>query len=569
MSEVNLWFARNGKNEIITIDKVKQGMKDEYSCPICGSEVIPKAIKNDAAMSSHFAHRDKEKCTNEHLIHWWSKNKLFEKGSRIKFFDQEVFDYTCEGVFIEKEYQTSFGIYKPDITVVTDTNEKVFIEIAYRNKKKIEDYHDMWLELGCTVIEIRVDGFSYNKDNYKALFVKGEYRRVNNNEYDYVDIVGSYKEKTYKSKISSKEQANLKLLDWFWHDVVNYKTNNIPIDEIIIELDNIEDKDLKETIIKVLNQPKCNTLVNDILEYRMKNLNKWLREKNSFLFISFMIKRKRIYVCSSTKNFLKTFKFCNNEQDIKNFILDIERVLLKFSCVREFDEYRKKEKENLVLKINKIDYPDWKSTLSYIFVEIERLNGIIGSTIYVSDESQKLVCLIEKQSELYKVQRKLTHEINNLFIPYNISIKIDSECKGLILEVLMKEENGQSDDKIWTYRLKENTIENIKNFYTMLEMNESLKRIVRLFNERYSKIANSTIIVKKCILNKNKTIKYAVGREMYFQITEEGVLSVKFNGDELKANNLEKIEKIISDYLRYKKYNTKFNLNDYKVRESM
>lgn len=486
-NEVNLWFARNSKNEIITIDKIDKGVKDEYSCPICGSDVIPKAIKDGAVMSSHFAHRDKEKCTNEHLIHWWSKNKLLEKGSRIKFFDEEVFDYTCKEVFIEQEQKTSFGVYKPDITIITDTNEKVFIEVAYRNRKKIEDYHDMWLELGCTVIEVRVDGFSYNKDNYKALFAKGEYRKVNHSESDYVDVVGCYKEKIYKNKIGNKELGQLKLLDWFWKDVVNYKTNSITIDEIAMELDSVEDKDLKEIIVRVLNQPKCNALVNDILEYRMKNLDRWIKERNSFLFITFIIKRKRIYVCSITKSFLKTFKFCDKEQDIKDFILDIERVLLKFPCVKKFAEYRREENENLVLKINKIEYPDWRCTLSYIFVEIEISSGITCSVIYLSDKPQKLVCLIEKETELY--------------------------------------------------------------------------RIVKSFNERYSKITNGmTTIVK----DENTVIKYVVDGKVYFEMIDEEKLNVRFNKNELKLNNLEMIDKIISDYLRHKKYNVKFDLNDYK-----
>ena len=46
---VNLWFAKNINNNIVTIDdiEVKDNSKNKYYCPLCGSKVIPKNMRNN------------------------------------------------------------------------------------------------------------------------------------------------------------------------------------------------------------------------------------------------------------------------------------------------------------------------------------------------------------------------------------------------------------------------------------------------------------------------------------------------------------------------------------------
>ena len=56
---VTLWYAKDEKNNIITIDKAEQNKK--YYCPICESEVIPRL---GDLITHHYAHIDKSKCTN-------------------------------------------------------------------------------------------------------------------------------------------------------------------------------------------------------------------------------------------------------------------------------------------------------------------------------------------------------------------------------------------------------------------------------------------------------------------------------------------------------------------------
>jgi len=57
-SNINLWFAKNTNNDIVTINEIEvKNNKEKYYCPLCGSEVIPKAT-NSKLITAHFAHID-------------------------------------------------------------------------------------------------------------------------------------------------------------------------------------------------------------------------------------------------------------------------------------------------------------------------------------------------------------------------------------------------------------------------------------------------------------------------------------------------------------------------------
>ena len=48
---VKLWFARDDDKNIVLINKANSD--DNYSCPICGDKVIPKALESDL-VTKHF-----------------------------------------------------------------------------------------------------------------------------------------------------------------------------------------------------------------------------------------------------------------------------------------------------------------------------------------------------------------------------------------------------------------------------------------------------------------------------------------------------------------------------------
>src|SRR5574344_253081 len=183
---INLWFAKNANYEIVTIDKINEENKhDKYYCPICGSEVIPKAIKEYSLMTPHFAHIDRSKCDGESMIHFWIKNKLIKQGDKFNIkLDSTVQKYVCKNIIIEQEYKTEFGTYKPDITIIKETNETIYFEVANTNKKKIEEYLDMWIELGNTVVEVDTKDLmnGNNVKEFKSLFYKGKCFNVDSQE---------------------------------------------------------------------------------------------------------------------------------------------------------------------------------------------------------------------------------------------------------------------------------------------------------------------------------------------------------------------------------------------------
>lgn len=152
-NNVNLWFAKNKNNKTILINEINNTNKhDGYTCPICNSEVI---ARTGTEMSWHFAHRDGSKCSSETMIHWWVKNELLKKDEDFKIdIEGDIKSYKCKQLYIEKEFKTSYDVYKPDLTIETYNNEFIFFEIANTNRKKIKDYIDMWEELGNIVVEL-------------------------------------------------------------------------------------------------------------------------------------------------------------------------------------------------------------------------------------------------------------------------------------------------------------------------------------------------------------------------------------------------------------------------------
>ena len=150
---INLWFAKDDNDITVLAKDITKDIKhNNYKCPICGSSVIPRTGE---IKTWHFAHRDASKCSTESFIHFWVKHELLKIGDTFKVkINNEVKEYICKELLIEQKYETSYGTYKPDLTIITDNDETLYIEVAQTNKKKIKDFIKMWNELNNTVIEI-------------------------------------------------------------------------------------------------------------------------------------------------------------------------------------------------------------------------------------------------------------------------------------------------------------------------------------------------------------------------------------------------------------------------------
>ena len=276
-SNVNLWFAKDKYDNIITINEIEisENNKDEYYCPLCGSIVIPKATKSKL-ITAHFAHVDASKCNIESIYHWWFKNKFLESGDKFKVVSDKEIEYVCREVLVEQSYTVGDKLYRPDVTIKTECGNIIYFEMKFSNEKKLKDYIDIWLELKNIVVEVDIKSL-LSKDKlptFKALFYDGKCFNVKKRSDDgkYHDAIGRHKEDILSKvdKINDKLKERLKKLDWFWNDVLNYKKGEKDIEYMVDLIDSIDDED-KDVIFNILKKPKCVELYSNYNSYQ-KNI---------------------------------------------------------------------------------------------------------------------------------------------------------------------------------------------------------------------------------------------------------------------------------------------------------
>lgn len=291
-NDVQLWFAKDKNNKITTINEVdKENKHDTYVCPLCGSAVIPRQGKE---MAWHFAHRDKSKCSSESMYHWWFKNKFLEKGDKFIINADDKKEYIVESIEVEKEINIEGKIYKPDVTVITTTGAMIYFEMNYSNKKKIEDYSDIWIALQNTVLEIDVKTLMNQSINiikeFKALWYDGKFLNIKSSDKEYYNTIGKYKEQIIKNDKYDVYKEDISKLDWFWRDIQEYKLGNKNIEYISDLIQSIEKEESKNIIVNMLRKSKCNYIIQDYLNYEKiiikKIVEKYINKFNKDLKIN-------------------------------------------------------------------------------------------------------------------------------------------------------------------------------------------------------------------------------------------------------------------------------------------
>lgn len=281
LNGVSLWFAKKENGELITIDKINNEYKGKYLCPLCGSEVIPKALSSKC-VTPHFAHIDKEKCSGEGVIHWWVKNELIKENDVIEIITDVNNQVLCKNIYFEKTYETPNGTYKPDITIETYNKELIFIEVNFTNKKKIEEYLPKWSYLGNTVIEFNVKNI-YDEENnkikikntFKALYFKGKIFSIDKNSNEY---------KKYFNGIQSKLNAeDIKSIEWFIDDIYKYNTGiTDDFESIVTSFNEIAKDESKNDILEDLyKNSQCQKTIKNIVNYKdeyMRNIKEYFSE---------------------------------------------------------------------------------------------------------------------------------------------------------------------------------------------------------------------------------------------------------------------------------------------------
>jgi len=272
MQTVNLWYARNENDEIVLISDANRDEK--YKCPICGNEVIPKAIMEYNLVSAHFAHIDKSKCSGESYIHFWFKNKLIQPGDVFSVKEDYVAQYTCQEIFIETPVETRYGVYIPDLTVLTTCGQTIYFEMNYKNKKNVDDYILMWNDLERTVVEVGVKTLLKNINDtpvYDAIYYFG--KKYKTRAFKTRD---PYKEIAFSGKSFKSEETieKIRKIDWFLRDIELYSKGQKPFEEImeIVALLNVPDRKLFQDVISRCDYSDINKRYWEYSEYLRKKL---------------------------------------------------------------------------------------------------------------------------------------------------------------------------------------------------------------------------------------------------------------------------------------------------------
>lgn len=566
--DVQLFWANDENNEVAIIYDLKQEDRNKkYKCPVCGSEVKPVAIEyktkdgNTAQVSPHFSHYDITKCNSETAIHWWFKNKILINGDKFIVEADNIVEYKCKDIQIEKVYETSFGYYKPDIVIITECGQTIFFEMNYTNKKNVEDYIDKWIELGNVVVEVDLKDLtesSFYKTIYKfkPLYYKGKCFNQNSGDL-YYNTIGKMKEKLITQfNYSDIIKERLQKLNWFWTEVINYHQYKTNIEDIVLYIDNcvIEEQ---EIILKILKSKRCVNLYSEFIEYKVNLLyeygNKYLMEykcgqyseyykifkdnfrnmSNNIKFNALSIKclkytqkqflNKNISVISLTKELLKEYI----EQMIDLYINEPAY----YSQVMDICEFLKNTIDNHNLNLHIHNYNSTRS--------------LQGLQIYNSDMKIKLDFLFF-HNEIYLNNKYVSKiNINNKLDVYSIVESKISEYINIDIYKKFLEEEKNKRLKIISYNR-----EKLNIFYNkLINIFDNNKDIIIEYNLNY-KIGNLKNLLYFKDINNKEFIIYFDNLHLY----DENKYNLDNNRNVLRTINNEEENKNLNyielcDYL--------------------
>ena len=482
LGDVSLWFAKDMNGRIITIDKANKNNK--YICPICGSEVIPKALDSDK-VTEHFAHIDRSECGGETIVHWWTKNNLLKAGDVFSVFTTEEKQYLCKDIKVEQVYDTPFGKYIPDATIECYNGEIIFLEVNVTNKKNVAEYYDRWKHLGKQVIEFNINNV-YDMDNleirisnrFKAIYYEGYKPYVRDKKY--VDFKEDILEKVVIKKEYKEEQLND--IEWFIDDLYEYKVNKeeYKLDAIINEISYIKDTYTYEHTILVedIMKKKCNSVVKDIVTRKDNLFYKTIKEYMDSLGFEYEIKAEKFedtrYVYDRLNGYvyyyiIVFFKFpyemWREIDGICGYGKYLTRRMRKEVAEKEYS--LKLQSCDDLKSINKLINVNELNEIKRIIANYIEINDNIKNNIHpISDEYPRnlktyLIDLIKQEgwTQSVEIKDKMAEKFANTILNYEFNtLKINNiEYVDLNKEVKLtnkiKDEMRKQINKIYGYSL--------------------------------------------------------------------------------------------------------------------
>lgn len=473
MNNVKLWFAKDGNDNIITINEINQNDKDNtYRCPMCASKLIPKALESKR-ITAHFAHVDVSKC-GESMIHWWFKNKFLEKGDNFKVKSDREKEYVCKDVLIEKECATGGVEYRPDVTILTECGETIYFEMAFSNKKSVKDYLDIWLELKNIVVEVDIKDLMNNSESptFNALFYNGKCFNTKRND-TYYNTIGKYKEEKLNGKIDGELKERIRKLDWFWDDLLRYKNGEVDIDHMTVLIDSVS-KEESRVLEKVLSKPFCNNIKSDYLNHKLnkkyQHITKYVKDVYGENYTRYITKHvehiKQPFVGSWYESKIKV-------EDLKN-----ERfIVYDFSYTDRVDD--------VINCINEI-------IPANIEIEAYNINAeTLQQAIHYSHIKNNIVNSLKKRKEDYNHEIKVSRYRKNLTDSFMVSFEF--KYKQLKIPKCSFKKKVDINENIDEYIIKFENL--IKNYFETLKPLENTYEIEVVSKEIARKYIDFNITV--------------------------------------------------------------------------
>lgn len=596
---VSLWFGKDEENNIVTISEVDKSNNKQYYCPICGSEII---ARQGEINSWCFAHIDKSLCTMESMVHFWFKNKLIVEGTKFIINSDKAREYVCKDILVEETYDVGDKKYRPDITVITESGETIYFEIKYSNKKKLEDYINIWNSLGNIVVE--VDSKSMMASNNKtlptfdALYYNGKCYHINDLEDDiYYNTIGKRKH-ILRNYLTESSRNELGKLDWLWKEIKKYKTGDVNIEDISLLIRQIDEKDGRDVVISILRKSFCNNIVKDYVEFYKLKINKSLEPIDfncNGALIHYSIKvphfiYDRVYNTGFTiefytsKNILIGYTIIS---DINNIKIDRDDIINRFDLgLIIFDDAKSYvntqfDFSKLVNNLDSYTYP--RLVYSYSeYYDSHRLNINDFPNKYNGDHI-KLGEYETKEEIIDHVMSKINIndmftkeevvEINNLSVKlkgkfsnntYDVKVCLYSGCRiSVSIGDLKNNKYGTTYYGILDLQKKEicnlddvykSSCEQINNTTNELNYKNDVNNIVDMLNEKYEKVRGHWRFSKN---NKTSTFIRIENDVEYGEIGDECLTSYADGKITLKELEI-KILLLSSNYVRnyiYRKMN--------------
>ena len=230
----------------------------DYFCPCCRNSVKPRANKKDKdyQVQAHFYHVNGS-CDEESRVHWLYKNWLFKSGS--KFYIENTL-YEVDTIEIEKTHKTSFGNYRPDMTIHTKCGKTILFEVNFSSSKTENTYMEKWCELNYDVVEVNIrklmnEDYDNKIPRFTLVYSDGEcYKKSYASRDDYSEIAKIKNEWKRQDKINYK--IMWERLDWFWLTLQNYKHEKESFENVLESFKCIDIKD-KEICFDIIKKQSC------------------------------------------------------------------------------------------------------------------------------------------------------------------------------------------------------------------------------------------------------------------------------------------------------------------------